>query len=108
MAVDRINNATPNPSQVGQKPATEGRAPVSDSVTESVDQAPAADRVSITSTASFLQQAEEAVKAAPDVDVKRVEAIRQTIESGTFDIDANRIADKLIAFEAALHKIDRG
>ena len=107
MAVDRISNTT-NTLQVGQKSAAEERAQVADSAKESVDRAAPADRVSITSTASLLQQAEEALKTAPDVDVKRVEAIKKAIENGTFEIDANRVAEELIAFESTLNKAGRG
>ncbi len=60
------------------------------------------DRVSLTSTATALQQVEEQLAKLPDVDSKRVEAIKQAIENGSFEIDSNQVAEKLVAFDSAL------
>ncbi len=62
------------------------------------------DRVSITSAASALQQIEEQLARLPDVDTRRVTAVKQALENGSFDIDANRVAEKLIAFDTAMQR----
>ncbi|MDH5300704.1 MAG: flagellar biosynthesis anti-sigma factor FlgM [Gammaproteobacteria bacterium] len=58
-----------------------------------------ADAVSFTSTAEQLRQAEKALANHPVVDSRRVDTIRDQIASGTFEINAPRIADKMIQME---------
>ena len=62
----------------------------------------AADQLSLTSSAQLLKELSEAVAASPDVDPSRVEAIRQAIADGTYQVDAQRIADKLLNLEDQL------
>lgn len=57
------------------------------------------DRVSVTSEASRLREIEEQLMAVPEVNDSKVAEIRKAIADGTFEIDPQRIADKLIAFE---------
>jgi negative regulator of flagellin synthesis FlgM len=52
-------------------------------------------------TAAFRQQAREAVDQ-PVVDDVRVAALRSAIESGTYKVDANRVAEKLLRMEDQL------
>lgn len=58
--------------------------------------------VHLTDTASNLKQAETRLKDLPDVDHKRVETLRQRIESGAYEVNAGRLADRLLAFERDL------
>ena len=69
-----------------------------------IDRAPSGDRVTITSAASQLKQIADAVEQTPDVDSKRVEAARRSISNGDFEINAGRIAEKMIALDTALHR----
>ncbi len=57
------------------------------------------DSVELTDTASRLGQLADEVRAAEGVDTQRVEALRERIASGDYEIDAGRIADRLIALE---------
>lgn len=57
----------------------------------------AGERVQLSPLASTLQKAEAALAETPTVDRARVEEIKQAIREGHFKIDANRIADGLIA-----------
>lgn len=65
------------------------------------------DTVQLTGTAALLQKLDAQIAAQPVVDVQRVEAIRQQIANGTYQIDPQRVADKLIRAETALHGSDR-
>ena len=75
--------------------------------TKSVDAAqPSAssksDVVSITDLAGRLQELTKAVEDAPVVDKQRVEQLRQEIESGTYQVDSDAVAEKLGALENML------
>ncbi|MDP2322882.1 MAG: flagellar biosynthesis anti-sigma factor FlgM [Gammaproteobacteria bacterium] len=61
-----------------------------------------ASQVNLTSTATNLKQIEARIKDLPDVDRARVDAMRQRVESGTYEVDAKRLADRLLAFERDL------
>jgi negative regulator of flagellin synthesis FlgM len=57
------------------------------------------DTVTLTNSARSLLKIEEAVAKAPVVDTAKVAAVKQAINSGTYQIDAGRIAGKLLQFE---------
>lgn len=59
--------------------------------------APADAKVEISSLSSSLGKAEAAIAATPTVDRARVAELRQAIAEGRFKMDANRIADGLLA-----------
>jgi len=63
-----------------------------------------ADTVSLTETSAQLRSIESSLAALPVVDTQRVEAIKQSIADGSYQIDAQSVADKLIDFEAILDK----
>jgi negative regulator of flagellin synthesis FlgM len=49
-----------------------------------------------------LQKIEEAVAKAPVVNSQKVAAVKQAVTSGTYKIDAPRVADKILQFERGL------
>lgn len=57
------------------------------------------DTVELTDTASRLSQLSAEVNSAPGVDTAKVDAIRQRIADGSYEVDAGRIADALIRQE---------
>lgn len=60
------------------------------------------DRVSLTGEAVRLKALETELASRPVVDSQRVEAVRSAVENGTFTVNPERIADKLISLEQAL------
>ena len=42
---------------------------------------------------------EQAIREAPDVDTQRVATLQQSIEHGQYQVDAGRIADRLLQLE---------
>jgi flagellar biosynthesis anti-sigma factor FlgM len=60
------------------------------------------ESVSLTSAASELRELEKAVKAAPDVDVDRVNKIRESISNGTYQIDNDTLAQNIMRQEMSL------
>ena len=61
-----------------------------------------ADSVQLTDTASRLAELQAEVAGADGVDLNRVEAIRQQIADGSYEVDAERIADALMTMEKEL------
>ena len=60
------------------------------------------DQLSLTSSAQLLKELGEAVSASPEVDRGRIEAIRQAIADGSYEVDARRVAEKLLKLEDQL------
>ena len=60
------------------------------------------DTVSISDNAAQLGKLGNAVDTAPVVDMQRVEQVRQAISDGTYEVDATKVADKLMQFESIL------
>lgn len=58
--------------------------------------APAADSVRLTDSARQLQKLADAIANVPVADEARVAAIREAIAKNTYQISAERIADKLL------------
>jgi negative regulator of flagellin synthesis FlgM len=78
-------------------------------VKDSTDAAPSAAKgasanegVRITDSARQLAALEQAIRALPDVDDAKVSEIRNAIESGTYEVSPDRIADKLMRWEKEL------
>ncbi|MFK5913951.1 MAG: flagellar biosynthesis anti-sigma factor FlgM [Woeseiaceae bacterium] len=57
------------------------------------------DRVTLTDTASRLKDIEQQLSSAPSVDSARVAEVQSAISNGDYNIDAERVADKMLAFE---------
>jgi negative regulator of flagellin synthesis FlgM len=58
--------------------------------------------VSITQSGLLMSKLEELVQRTPVVDQDRVAAIKGAIASGSYEIDAQRIADRLLKLERDL------
>jgi negative regulator of flagellin synthesis FlgM len=61
-----------------------------------------ADRLSLTGEARQLKALETQIAAQPAVDSQRVAEIRSAIDNGTFVVNPERIADKMLSLEQAL------
>ena len=64
--------------------------------------AKSADSVQLTDTAARLSELQAEVSAAAGVDLELVEAIRQKIADGSYEIDTDRVADALMTMEKEL------
>lgn len=61
-----------------------------------------ADTVSLSENAVQLGKIDNSVINAPVVDTQRVEQVKQAISDGTYKVDAEKVADKLMQFESIL------
>jgi negative regulator of flagellin synthesis FlgM len=53
--------------------------------------------VEITSTAQLLATLEQQIASTPDLNQGRVDSIRQALSNGSYQVDAGRVADGLLA-----------
>jgi negative regulator of flagellin synthesis FlgM len=56
----------------------------------------ATDHVEISRIGKDYQVAKQAVAAAPDVRIDKINAIKERMESGTYNISAEEVADKIV------------
>ena len=61
-----------------------------------------ADQVTLTGSAITLQKLGEAVANAPVVNTQKVATVKTSVQNGTYQIDAGRVADKILQFENGL------
>jgi len=57
--------------------------------------------------ASKLRRFNEIASGTPEIDVEKVRAIKESVARGSYRVDAERIADKLIRMDTALHRARR-
>lgn len=60
------------------------------------------DTVTLTDAAAQLRSLESTLGELPVVDSQRVEDLQRAIENGSYEVDTQRIADKMLQFEANL------
>lgn len=65
----------------------------------------ASDQMRLTGDAANLQALERELGAAPaGIDVAKVNAIRASLADGTYKVDAQAVADRMLSLENALSK----
>jgi negative regulator of flagellin synthesis FlgM len=64
--------------------------------------AAAGDTVSITHSGLLMSKLEDVVQSTPIVDHERVAAIKDSLAAGSYEIDDQRVADKLLRFERSV------
>ncbi len=82
--------STVAPKNVGTDTAKTSSSPVQSSLQ---------DVVSITDSAVKLRKIEEQLVTVPIVNDQRVSELRSALNSGSFEIDVERVADKIISYE---------
>lgn len=62
------------------------------------------DRVTLTNTASRLKNIEQQLSSTSSINSERVAEVQSAISNGEYNVDADRIADKMLAFEDFMNK----
>jgi len=62
-----------------------------------------ADQVTLTGSAITLQKLSEAIANAPVVNTQKVATVKTSVQNGTYQIDAGRVADKMLQYENGLN-----
>lgn len=99
--IDKMNGIKPTP-RIDNDRASGGvklGANNSQSTAARANSALADDTVEFTDTASRLSQLSADVAKADGVDVEKVEAIRQRIAEGSYEVNPDRIAEALVSLE---------
>lgn len=98
--VNEINSFTQNSiSNSGKKPERVDAVRAENQQTNSASAEPAQESIEISSQAQLLSKLEAQIKDLPDVDQARVEALRERISQGTYEIDNSSLAQSIINFE---------
>ena len=98
-----INSNTYTPSSLvqGQKnPADSSDAAAAGA--QASGSAQSADSVNLTASAKALDEAARVSETSSGVDSQRVERVRQALADGSYQVDAGRIADKLVSIEGQI------
>ena len=100
--VDRIPSSSPPPqASESNRAVTTGRS--ESTVAESqVGSSSTTDTVTVGETARQVQQSTDTLSELPVVDAKRVEEIKQAIIDGSLQINADRVAEKMMQLESNL------
>ena len=62
----------------------------------------AGDTVSLSDNAVQLGKLNSSVTSPPVMDTQRIEALKQAISNGSYEVDPVKVADKLMEFESML------
>ncbi len=100
-----INSHSPNQTGATRSkvtpPSKEGHQTAGDQRPETGS----SDQVSLTDTAALLQALDGQIQESSGIDTQRVQEIRQALAEGRYDIDPERVAEKMIALEWNLNEV---
>ena len=96
MAIESITGRTNNPAPIktAAKAETEGHKAAQTTAKD--------DSVDLTALTQNIKKAFESASAASAVDIDRVAAVKKALAEGSYPINAERIAEKMIQFEKLL------
>lgn len=94
LANNRLNDPVRNQSQQAGSGRTAGN-----------ENAATADKVTLTSASSQIQDLEKAAKTAKPDNSERISALKAAIQDGSYKVDAEKVANKLIQTEALFSRV---
>ena len=98
MTIESITGRSPNPVPIKTSQKTE----IDGDKKGSVKNTEKEDSVAITTVAQEIKKAFESSSAASAVDIDRVSSVKKALADGSYPIDADRIAKKMIQFEISM------
>jgi negative regulator of flagellin synthesis FlgM len=97
MVIDPNNGLNPANTGGARNRSAGGVTEKPDSAPTNSQAAPAAgDNVVLSTEAQTLNRLEAQINAAPEVNAARVAAIKEAIANGSFEINADRIAERML------------
>ncbi len=99
-----INNQTNSPRLNTRESSSSQRTPAESAGKAQTAEATSinSDSVRLTGTAAMIQEIQSRIANLPVVDSGRVEAIKEALNNGTYQINPDSVAEKLMNFEAEL------
>ncbi len=101
-----MSNTIDGIRSIHNQPATEGKNQkdlIASDVTDVLQgKAVLSDTVQLTDIAAQAQKAERVIAETPEVDKAKVQQIKDAISSGSYKVDAERVADQLMKLETDL------
>lgn len=107
MPIDIVGRTTTGLTDTNQKTTVGSSASQKPGPGNSEDNHVRADKVSLTETAAWLRHVQTGLENVPIVDMARVESVKSAIADGSYEIDASRVADKILQMETALYQQPR-
>ncbi|MDX1561842.1 MAG: flagellar biosynthesis anti-sigma factor FlgM [Gammaproteobacteria bacterium] len=96
---EKINGQGFRPVEPGSTRRTDRSGSSSARETSATSDADTRDTVNVERAGLLISRLEEAMDSVPVVDVQRVQAVRDAIASGNYQIDPYLIADKILRLE---------
>ena len=104
---EKINNQGLRPTDTaGTRRSEASKVARHDSAQEAVhgtSGASSGDTVNVSQSGLLMSRLEEVVHNTPAVDTQRVAALKNAVSSGSYEIDDQKTADKLLRYERTLH-----
>ncbi|MDD2053679.1 flagellar biosynthesis anti-sigma factor FlgM [Pseudomonas putida] len=106
MVIDfsRLNSSTPLSgsarTQAGKEAAVGEKTPSANTQTAQVAGQTSGESVHLSNEAQQLQKITDKLRDQPAVNSARVAELKQAIADGSYKVDSNRVASKLLDFEA--------
>lgn len=103
MAIENITGRMRVPLTPGASP----KAELDNAQKAAAKQTGAADSVAITATAQELKKTLESSSSATLIDIERVSAVKKALADGTYQVDAEKIAEKMMQHENLMSQLDK-
>ncbi|MAL98316.1 MAG: flagellar biosynthesis anti-sigma factor FlgM [Alteromonadaceae bacterium] len=97
-----VNNNSVSPQRPGTTERSSDAASASRTDTASSPAASARDSVSLSARAEAMKQAEQQLRDQPEIDDARVAEIRQALADGTYKVDAEKLAQKMLEMDKGI------
>lgn len=98
----KITGVEPKPLRVAAAAGVRGTRDVA---AAAADSSAAGTDVHLTGAARGLAAIEQSLRALPAVDELRVSAVKQRLQDGSYEVDPQRVADRLLRMEADLARL---
>lgn len=100
--INNVPSATSAVTDVGGQHRNSAQPQVDSQANKSTGQSNSADQVSLTPTAQQLRGLEQQIANQPVVNADRVNAVKEALANGSFEIHPEQIAGKMMSLEKAL------
>lgn len=102
MVIDLTGSASQQTLNARDKVSTHKSSGDAAPVTGNIAKAPQKDTVVLSQTAQLLKTASAHLADSPEVNSDRVAQLKAAIEDGSYQVDTQRVAEKMLSLEASL------